>query len=83
MKKVAVVNRTNLINYGSLLQSYALCEKIKELGYDSEIIWEKGSISDHNDFRIRKIIQSICKLVFHPKLIKKTFSLSKSVAQHV
>ena len=29
MKKIAIVNRTNLKNYGSVLQCYALCEAVK------------------------------------------------------
>ncbi len=29
MKKVAIVNRTHIKNYGSVLQVYALCEAVK------------------------------------------------------
>lgn len=31
MNKVAIVNRTNLKNFGSVLQVYALCEAVKKL----------------------------------------------------
>lgn len=40
MGKVAVVNRTNLINYGYVLQCYKLCCAINKLGYGIEFIWE-------------------------------------------
>ena len=82
MIKIAIVNRTNLKNYGSVLQVYALCESIKNLGYDSEIIWEAGNVSKNYDLRIRKIISTGVKLLTHPRLISSTFSNVKYVQQH-
>ena len=82
MRKIAIVNRTNLKNYGSVLQVYALCESIKNLGYDSEIIWEAGNVSKNYDLRIRKIISTGVKLLTHPRLISSTFSNVKYVQQH-
>ena len=76
-KKVAVVNRTTLKNYGSVLQSYALCEAIKSLGYDSEIIWQKGALSKNNDFRPKKMIMSALRLLVHPSLWGKTLRMAK------
>lgn len=49
MKRIAIVNRTNLKNYGSVLQVYALCEAVKNLGYDVEVIWETGNLSKNYD----------------------------------
>lgn len=83
MKKVAIVNRTNLKNYGSVLQVYALYEAVKKLGYDAEVIWEQGSLSRNYDFRPNKIISTGCKLLTHPKLLKSTFSSVRYVQQHV
>lgn len=83
MKKVAVVNRTNLKNYGSVLQAYALCEAVRGLGYESEIIWEEGNISKNYDFRPNKIISTGLKLLTNPKLIKSTFTTVRSVQQHI
>lgn len=37
-KKVGVITQHRVVNYGSVLQTYALQEKIKELGYDCQII---------------------------------------------
>ena len=82
MRKIAIVNRTNLKNYGSVLQVYALCESIKNLWYDSEIIWEAGNVSKNYDLRIRKIISTGVKLLTHPRLISSTFSNVKYVQQH-
>ena len=76
-KKVAVVNRTTLKNYGSVLQSYALCEAIKSLGYDSEIIWQTGALSKNNDFRPKKMIMSALRLLVHPSLWGKTLRMAK------
>ena len=81
MRKIAIVNRTNLKNYGSVLQAYALCESIRSLGYDSEIIWEAGNVSKNYDLRIRKIISTGVKLLTHPRLISSTFSSVKYVQQ--
>ncbi|MDD3139529.1 MAG: polysaccharide pyruvyl transferase family protein [Lachnospiraceae bacterium] len=83
MKKVAIVNRTNLKNYGSVLQVYALCEAVSNLGYDSEIIWEEGNVSKNYDFRLNKIFSTGLKLLTHPHLMKSTFSNVKYVQQHV
>lgn len=79
MKKVAVINRTNLKNYGSVLQCYALCKSISDMGYDSEIIWVTGNVSKNFDFRPVKIISSLFKLITHPSLWKSTFKTVKEV----
>ena len=72
MKKIGVVNRTNLKNYGSVLQVYALVEAVKRLGYDAEVVWECGNLSKNFDFRFNKIICIGWKLLTHPKLINIT-----------
>lgn len=83
MKKVAIVNRTNLKNYGSVLQVYALYEAVKNLGYDVEVIWETGSLSKNYDFRLNKIVSTCLKLLTHPSLIKSTFSSLRYVQKNV
>lgn len=72
MKKVAIVNRTNLKNYGSVLQVFALCEAIKKLGFDVEVLWQKGNLSKNWDIRPNKIINIIFKLIIHPNLLVST-----------
>lgn len=83
MKKVAIVNRTNLKNYGSVLQCCALCGAVESLGYEAEIIWENGNLSKNYDFRINKIMITGIKLLTHPRLLKATFSSVKYVQQQV
>lgn len=83
MKKVAIVNRTNLKNYGSVLQVYALCEVVKNLGYDVEVIWESGNLSKNYDFRLNKVVSTGFKLITHPKLLKSTFSNIRYVQQRI
>ena len=82
-KKVAIINRTNFKNYGSVLQCYALCNAVKSMGYECELVWEKGSFSANNDFRLKKLVGSAFKLLFHPSLMKKTLSMVKSVNERV
>ena len=38
MKKVGIITQHRVVNYGSMLQTYALQEKIEELGYKCEVI---------------------------------------------
>lgn len=83
MKKVAIVNRTNLKNYGSVLQVYALCEAVRNLGNEAEVIWEAGNLSTNYDFRPNKIVKTGLKLLAHPQLMKSTFSNIQYVQQHV
>lgn len=74
MKKIAVINRTNLKNYGSVLQCYALCKAVSDLGYESEIVWEQGNVSKNFDFRPMKMISSMFKLLTHPSLLSSTIT---------
>lgn len=78
-RKVAVVNRTNLKNFGSVLQVYALVYAIKKLGYSSEVVWEKGNMSKNFDLRPMKAIKTFLKLITHPSLFKSTLETAKYV----
>lgn len=79
MKRIAIVNRTNLKNYGSVLQVFALCEAVKELGYTCEIVWERGTISKHYDFRIKKLVVIALRAVLHPSIWRKTMKVTRYV----
>ena len=37
-KKVKLISFNHALNYGAILQTYGLLEKVKELGYDTEVI---------------------------------------------
>ncbi len=72
MKKIAIINRSNFKNYGSVLQCYALCEAVRSLGLESELVWVRGNLSQNYDFRLNKIVSSLFKLITHPYLLKST-----------
>lgn len=81
MAKIAVINRTNLINYGSVLQCYALCRAVRDLGYESEILWEEGNLSSNFDFRLIKVIRTGVKVMTHPSLLKSTIKSIKEIRE--
>ncbi len=68
--KAAIVNRTNLKNYGSVLQVYALAEAVKSLGYEPCVVWESGNLSKHFDFRLSKVLRTAVKALAHPQLLR-------------
>lgn len=77
-EKIAVINRTNFKNFGSVLQCYALCKTIENLGYESEIVWVRGSISKNFDIRIGKVFSSLFTVILHPYLFNH---LSKNIIE--
>lgn len=79
MKKVGVVNRTTLLNFGSVLQVLALTKAIERFGYDVDVIWEEGSVSKNIDLRPLKIISIVLKLLRYPQFIKNSFKDLRSV----
>lgn len=72
MKKVAVVNRTTLLNFGSVLQVLALAKAAETFGYEVDVIWEEGSLTKNIDLRPRKLISLGFKLLGHPQFIVNT-----------
>lgn len=78
-KTIAIVNRTNLKNYGSVLQVYALMSAVRKLGYESEVVWQDGNMSRNFDIRPNKLFKTLFKLVCHPQLIYSTFKTIKEV----
>lgn len=78
MKKVGVVNRTNLKNFGSVLQVYALCQAVKKLGYESEVVWQSGNMSRNFDIRPNKLVKIGFKLLMNPSL---TFSIISMIME--
>ena len=79
MKKIAVVNRTNLKNFGSVLQVYALCVAVKKLGFESEVVWQSGNMSKNFDIRPNKILRTGLKLLCHPLLLWSTYKTVRNV----
>lgn len=82
-KKIAIVNRTNLKNYGSVLQVYALCDAVKKLGYEPEVVWQSGNMSQNYDLRPNKVFQTALKLFCHPTLLWSTIKTIMEVKGNV
>ena len=83
MQTIAIVNRTNLKNFGSVLQVYALCEAIKRLGYRSEVVWQSGNMSKDQDIRPVKVIRTLLRLCTHPMLLWSTVKAIIEAKSHV
>lgn len=83
MNKIAIVNRTNLKNFGSVLQVYALCDAVKKLGYDFEVVWQSGNMSQNYDLRPNKAIKIALKLLLHPTLLWSTIKTIREVKANV
>ena len=83
MKSIAIDNRTNLKNFGSVLQVYALCEAVKKLGYNSEVVWQDGNMSKNFDIRPNKAIKTAFRLVMHPSLLWSTLKMIREVKSQV
>ena len=75
MKQIAIVNRTNLKNFGSVLQVYALCEAVKKIGYSSEVVWQTGNMFKNLDIRPNKVLKMGVKLLFNPSLLRSTLKM--------
>lgn len=83
MRKIGIVNRTNLKNYGSVLQVFALYHIIKTFGYDSEVVWQSGNMSKNWDIRPNKVLKICCTLLSHPDLILSTLKTVKEVKDKI
>lgn len=73
--KVAIVNRTNLKNFGSVLQVYALCQAVQKLGYESEVVWQRGNMSKNFDIRPNKLLKVGIKALLHPSLLLSLYKM--------
>ena len=76
---IAIVNRTNLKNYGSVLQVYALCAAVRKLGHYSEVVWQSGNMSKNFDIRPNKVFKTFIKMMLYPRLVKSTLKTAKDV----
>lgn len=79
-KTIAVVNRTNFKNYGSILQCFALLKAIEAIGYRSEVLWVKGGLSANYDIRFFKVFGALLTLIKHPKLLSRANKSVKELA---
>lgn len=80
MKRVGVITMHRVMNVGSVLQAYALCEKLSHLGMDVEII----DYQYPNDYHIEKkstLLKQVRRLLLLPQRIKYYVLYKKTVQQ--
>ena len=81
-KKVGIITLHRVVNYGSVLQTYALQEKIKDLGYEVEIIdyfpqrltmlgMLKRIKNKGEKFKKSFIVRNIARLIILPSYIMR------------
>ena len=80
IKKIGIACGCRKLNYGSILQSYALCSVIKNLGYDCNFVWVSGNIFKHYNIRPEKITGVIMNSLKHPSLVPKVYRSVRRVS---
>lgn len=94
MSKIGILTFHNVVNYGGVLQSYALQEFLKNNGYDVEIInYQSKHIKENNKLikvsSVKEAIKSIItfplnfsRLMHYHKFINKNLKLSKKIKDY-
>ena len=76
-KKIAVITRHSIFNYGSLLQTIATQESIKSLGYDCEIIDYQRDDEDYHKIAGVLVTKTKWNRIFITRLIYKILQSPK------
>jgi len=75
-KKVAIPYGCNKLNYGSMLQAYALKEYIQDhFGYQCDFLWKKGGLIKYSNIRFEKIASMLSIAMSHPSTVKPVSKL--------
>lgn len=93
-KKVGIITLHRVVNYGSVLQTYALQEKIKDLGYEVEIIdyfperltmlgMLKRIKNKGKKFKKSFIIRNIARLIILPSYIMRFNMFFSFLKKHI
>ena len=93
-KKVGIITLHRVTNYGSVLQAYALQEKIKEIGYDVQIIdyrpsrakmsnMLKGLKDKNNLLKKSIIIRTIVRAIMLPSYILRFRTFKKFLNKYL
>ena len=70
-RKIAIPYGCNKLNYGSMLQAYALKEYIQDrFGYQCDFLWKKGGLLKYSNIRFEKIASMLSIAITHPSTIK-------------
>lgn len=70
-KRIAIPYGCNKLNYGSMLQAYALKEYIQDrFGYQCDFLWKKGGLIKYSNIRFEKIASMLSIAIAHPSTLK-------------
>lgn len=74
MPKVNIVTSAKELNYGAILQAYALQETLTRLGESTELLWWSNQKNSNKDIRFRKLFAIGILAVRHPTVMKKAMN---------
>ena len=77
MENIGIITSAKELNYGAILQAYALQKYISNKGYNAELLWWKNQKSSHHDIRLKKFIIMGIRTLMHPKRTKKVLGTYK------
>ncbi|MCI8725440.1 MAG: polysaccharide pyruvyl transferase family protein [Hungatella sp.] len=72
MKKIGIVTSVRELNYGAILQAFALQTMVSQWGYDVRLLWWSNQKNLHRDIRLKKIFSMIITYIRNPQIIKKS-----------
>lgn len=75
MDKIGIVTSVKELNYGAILQAYALQNTLKNLGYEVVLLWWNGEKNSHRDIRLKKLFWMGIKMLRYPTMINKTIKI--------
>lgn len=75
MKKIGIVTSVKELNYGAVLQAYALQSVLEKREYDVSMLWWSNQRESHVDIRAKKLLSMGAKMLSHPSLIQNTFKV--------
>lgn len=67
MKKIGILTIHNAINYGAVLQAYALEFTLEKIGYEVEIINYIGTYNNDTNYKKRNLKKRLKKIFWHNK----------------
>ena len=65
-KNVGIVTSARELNFGAILQAYALQESVRKRGYAPTLLWWSNQDASHHDIRWKKILGMLKTYFFHP-----------------
>lgn len=65
-KNVGIVTSARELNYGAILQAFALQESIRKRGFSPTLLWWNNQNSSHHDIRWKKILGMLKTYCLHP-----------------